>query len=126
MSVTALQVIERALTRMGVIQYGETPQDDEADRALSTLNDMLHAWQLDGIDLKFTDLSLTSVLPYPDNHTKPIVDNLVINLKREFGQDLRGDDVDMAENGYRNLQHYYARPKPLKFDPMLTYGVNRL
>ena len=82
---TASQVITRALKRLRVLPSGTTQTSDETTDCLEALNDMLHEWSIDGIDLAHTTLLSTDALDVPDDHIGPIADNLAMRVADMFG-----------------------------------------
>lgn len=60
---TMLQIVERAFRKIGVKAEDEGLTADQLAHGLDCLNQMLHGWELWGIDLNYTDL--TSADPFP-------------------------------------------------------------
>jgi len=127
MSITAGDLVKNALRKIGVLQTQEEPDADEMDDGLTTLNNMLHAWELDGIRLNHTDVVSTDTLPYPDNHTNPIMYSLCVQFCTEYGKPITAEIAGNGENGYRNLQNYYYQPDEMSVDNALHpyYATNR-
>jgi len=124
---TALNVIERALREIGVIQSGESPSATEAQDALTSLNQMLHGWRLKSVNLNHIDLVLIDTLPYPQDHEDPIVYNLAARLGQEYGVSIKPVTAALASDSFRSIQNYYADPQDSTFDDALNpvYGQNR-
>lgn len=124
---TVLNLIKRAMSTLGILQTQEEPEAAEAQDVLSILNSMLKAWELEGIKLAHVDMLLTDTVPYPDNHIDPIVYNLAVMIAPEFEVSTRADVIQMAENGYRNLQNYYHDATELSVDTALhpLFSPNR-
>ena len=55
---TARDIVERAFRKLGVVASDEPMTADQAQNGLDTLNMMMHAWMLDGIDVGHIDLQL--------------------------------------------------------------------
>ena len=84
---TANELIRRSLRSLGVLYHNESPTSDEATDALATLNDMLNAWLLEGMDLEvYENLELTDTLPYPDDHISAMRYGLAVELAPKAGQ----------------------------------------
>ena len=122
---TAIGVILRALRSLGVLHSGESPSADEAADALHTLNDMLNAWRLKGIDLEYLDTDLYDVIPYPDDHIAAIRYNLAVELAAEYGVQPSQVVVAMAGSTYADLKAHYVQPDTLSVDSALHYNANR-
>lgn len=60
---TMLQIVERAFRKIGIKAEDEGLTADQLAHGLDCLNQMLHGWELWGIDLNNTDL--TSADPFP-------------------------------------------------------------
>lgn len=123
---TVLNLIKRTMRTLGILQTQEEPDAAEAQDVLNILNSMLKAWELEGIKLSHADMVLTDTVPYPDNHIDPIVYNLAVMIAPEFEVNTRGDVIQMAANGYRNLQNYYLQPTEMALDNALHpyFGPN--
>jgi len=57
---TTREIVTSALQRIRVVAIGtgESPAAEYASYALGALNDMMHGWQADGVDVKHADLTL--------------------------------------------------------------------
>lgn len=117
---TANELIIRAAKTAKILAAGETMEDGDAQDILDSLNDLLHSWELDGIDLGHTDLALTDTVQLPDSHIRAIRYNLAADISSEYGVQLGPIDADRASNGFRMLQAHYRRPGILKIDPKLA------
>lgn len=124
---TALELIKRSLRILGVIQTGEELSADESADGLQVLNQMLHAWELDGIKLAHVDLDTSDTVAVTDDHLQPIAYNLALLLAPEYDVTPSNVVVAFADNGYTNLQNYYLEPPELSFDQSLNsaYKPNR-
>lgn len=124
---TVDSVVTRALKEIGVLAAGEVANGDDLTDAIEALNQMLAAWPHDGIKVPVFTLNSGETLPYPENHTDPIMFNLAVRLSGMFESNLRPATIGFAENGYRNLQNYYVSPPEMDLDDMLHpyYAPNR-
>ena len=107
---TALQLIERAFRLLAIKQSGESLNPDESSDALIALNLMLHSLQLDGFELEFDDLTLTTELPYDDDHMNAFAYLLAIDIAPEYGKSVRPEVASRAQTYLLNLRHAYANP----------------
>ena len=112
---------------LAITQSGETPSDEEASDGLTALNQMLHAWEHDGIDLSHVDLSLTDTVALPDSQLQAVAYNLAVYAAPEYGVTPSPVVVAIADKGYANLQNYYQDIPELTFDKSLDpyYKPNR-
>ncbi len=55
---TVRDICTRALRRNNVTASGEVPTDTEASDALDALNDMMHAWSYEGVNIPHVDFTL--------------------------------------------------------------------
>ena len=117
---TANELIRRSLRSLGVLYHNESPTNDEANDALATLNDMLNAWLLEGMDLEvYENLELTDTLPYPDDHISAMRYGLAVELAPEYGVQVSTEVAAMAGKTYTALRAFYCDPDTLSTDSML-------
>jgi hypothetical protein len=106
---TARNVIEDAFHRMAFITEDESITAEQADRAITILNDMMNGWEAEGIQYTHTDLGLDSVVNVPDFLVRSTMWMLADDLASEYGKTLTARqqmDVDRARSA---LQAYYYR-----------------
>jgi hypothetical protein len=113
---TGLDFVRRAMRSIGVLQQGEVPSAQEASDALGTLNDMLQAWRLDGIDLEFEDLTLTSFVPLAREDTRAIRYCLALELAGEFGMTPGQGVLKYAAEGLQQMRAKYSKIRSLSVD----------
>jgi hypothetical protein len=104
---TALDVITRSLRKLKVYAAGEDPSSEDADDCLVSLNEMLHAWALDGIGLGHVTLVLTDTLDVPDDHLETIRLSLAERVQGDYGATLAPADVYAADKGRAALRAIY-------------------
>jgi hypothetical protein len=121
---TAIGIIRRALRSLGVLRTGEEPTARESADALHTMNDMLNAWRLNGIDLEYLDIELPDIVPYPDDHISAIRYNLALELSAEYGVQPPAVVVSMAGSTYANLKAHYFQVGELSVDAALNPRYN--
>lgn len=83
---TATAVVSTALRKAGILAAGQTASAEELDDGLETLNDMMNAWSLDGIDIGWSDVALADTLPVPDEYLRCIKYSLAVELCSEYGK----------------------------------------
>lgn len=114
---TAIDIINRAAKTTKILAAGETLEDEDAQDILDSLNEMLHAWEINyGIDLGHSDLDLTDTVYLPDSHLQAVRYNLAKNISHEYNAPLSPVALDIAETGLRMLQAYYCAPRELQID----------
>lgn len=55
---TTRDIVERAYRKVGIVAQDEPMDADQAANGLTSLNAMMHGWELFGIDVGHTDLAL--------------------------------------------------------------------
>lgn len=113
---TALDVITRALRKLRQLDVGEEPTAEEAEDALSDLNDMLAEWAIDGIDLALIDLELSDDIDLPRDHMAAIVLSLAERLGGEYGSELSPIDANSVERRRAILRAYHFTIADLRDD----------
>lgn len=61
---TARQIVRFAFNQLIVTGVGEEPTAEDAADALYLLNQMMHAWRNDGVDVVHTDLALSDAVSF--------------------------------------------------------------
>ena len=61
---TARDVVNRAMKRLAVLEATDSATGAEAKDALAALNDMMHAWKTQGIDVLHSDYTLNSTVAF--------------------------------------------------------------
>ncbi len=117
---TARDFVTRALRLLRVIGAGDAPTADEATDALATFNEMLAAWQIDGLDLGLPVLALGDEVLVPAPYEMALRYNLAVKLASEFGAGLTPEIVGVAEAQERVIRAWQADVDELTVDPMLV------
>lgn len=118
---TARDVVTGALRELGVIDGIEEAAAEDAAQALAVFNQMLAAWELDGIALGLGTLTLNSTLALPDSHIEALRANLAARLSASFARNPSPLTVEQASRGYRSLQGAYAKRRLLSVDPGIRW-----
>ena len=127
MSITVRNVVKSALRKLMILQPGEDPSADAMQDAVADLNNMLHAWEMDGIKLNHTSLVVDDTLPYPDKYHEAIIYNLAVKIAPDYETMASQTVIAVAANGYANMQNDLGAPKDIKYPTELTaiYRTNR-
>lgn len=82
---TADNVITRALRLINVLKPGEQPAAFDKTNGLAVLNDMLFAWEREGIDYTHVSLAIGDALTVDDSWIDGVRFNLAVRLAPEYG-----------------------------------------
>ena len=121
---TARDMINSALRLLGKLQSGEVATANEAADALASLNQMLHAWRDQGIDIEHSDYALDDTLPLQQNHLAAIRYCLTMELAPEYGATPSPFLAQKADEYFRGLQAFYCDPHLLGCDAALNPYYN--
>lgn len=126
---TALDSITRAFRMARIVASEEQPTDAEAADALITLNDMLHGWAKEGVDLGHITMALTDTHKTHDSWLRGIRANLAVDLAEEYGLPVPPRIARIAESTFAAFQaHSLEFSDDLKVDRALNpryYNSNR-
>ncbi len=121
---TARDITTLALQKARVTAVGEAPAAEDAAHALTALNNMMHGWELAGVDTEHTDLSDNDTFPLEDKFKRGTVFLLAaeISPEFEFPQNFDADDfmrqiqaahlaIDSAafDTSLLRMQSYYTQ-----------------
>lgn len=115
-TLTARDVIKRALRRLEVIAAGEEPTAEEARDALLELNAMMIGFAREGIAYSHTTLALSDVLNMDDGLSIFVSNMLTEKLAGEYGRQLTPVQMQEADMGRRMLQAAYYTPETATID----------
>ena len=118
---TARDIITRSLRELGVVDGAEEVSAEDATASLAMLNDMLAAWELDGVALGQGTMTLNSSFSCPDSHLEAIRANLSARLSPLFGRQPSPIVIEQAARGMRSLQNAYHKTRMLNADPALRW-----
>ena len=121
---TALDIITGSLRLLGKLQSGEVPTAAEGADALVTMNQMLHAWRDQGIDIEHSDYALSDTVPLQSNHLQALRYALAVELAPEYGVAVTPLLLASASEYMRGLQAFYSDPGLLACDPALNPYYN--
>jgi hypothetical protein len=116
---TGNDLIKGALKEIGVLAAGEDPSSEEGQDALTILNEMIAGWEMEGIAIGASTWTLATTIPLPANHIGAIRYNLAVRLAPSYGSQVSNLTVQMADDGYRNLQTAYGEPVDMSVDTVI-------
>ena len=105
---TALQIIDRALRKVGALSSGESSDSDMSADALADLNAMLSEWLDLGIEISNGEVLLTDVIPNDIADENAVLYNLARRLLIEYPSTSAIGIISEADNSYRNLLAKYV------------------
>ncbi len=130
---TARELIERAYLRARIVARGEPMTGAEANDGLKLLNEMISAWETDGIHLGIGDLTLAQTIPLAKLHRRGMIMLLALDMLDEIGRDPTASLAAKADRAKRQLMVEYAVVPKVTLDTALTdfegnrqqYDINR-
>ena len=105
---TALQIIDRALRKVGALSSGESSDSDMSADALADLNAMLSEWLDLGIEISNGEVVLTDVIPNDIADENAVLYNLAQRLLIEYPSNSALGIISEADRSYRNLLAKYV------------------
>lgn len=100
--------------------------DEEADDGLKTLNEMIHAWETDGMHLGHVDLELSDTVQLPDSHIRGVRLLLALEMVDEYDKPLPPLLAGQADRAKRQLLNEYMVIPGAKIDrTLLDFEANR-
>lgn len=120
-------ILEAYKTSRIIAQRGETLDADRQNYGLVLLNQMLHRWDVDGIDINHVDVVLTDSFPYEKGHESIIRDCLAVRLAEDNGTPVSPLLYQSAKDGKEILREFFDSPPLLATDQALHpyYNANR-
>lgn len=101
---TARDTITRAMRLVNIVADGEAPDAAEAADGLVALNDMLHGWAKQGVDLGHIDLALTDDHKTHASWLEGIRYNLAVRLAAEYTVPVAPQIAAMADKAFSAFQ----------------------
>ena len=121
---TYSDLITQALRSLSVLEVSEVASGNEALTALDTLNQMLHSFIHDSIDMEHITGGLQDTVPLPEDQIGPVRYLLAVSLAPEYGVQPSPMLANLAANGYKQLQRQYIDPDDLEM-PETLRGIYR-
>jgi hypothetical protein len=85
---TVSEVVTRAARLAGVAGVGSALSAEDMDWGIDTLNDMLFAWALDGMDLGHSEVVSSDTLLVDDAYLRGIRYSLAVEMAAEKGTEI--------------------------------------
>lgn len=117
---TVNEMIARALSQLRVVALGDEATSTEAAYCLGEYNDMMSAFELDGMALAHLEAELTDTIDVPDNHLAAIRLSLMERIAPTFGKEVTLSDRMLAEQGRMALRAYHFNIGELGSDHPLS------
>ena len=100
---TNQQIIDKALSDLGVIESSDSANATDSADALVDLNNMMAEWRISDKDLDwFSQDTLSATIPIPDWAEDAVIKNLAVKCSTTFRTPVTQMVVQQAEEG-RNL-----------------------
>lgn len=119
---TARDYIGRAMRLLGVIAAGEDAEASEAANGLQSLNAMLNAWALDGLDIGTAAYVLNDEVYIPKGYEKGVAHSLAVEMAPEYGMVAPQMVLMQAARMEALIRALQFDSDELTIDPMLTRG----
>lgn len=114
------------MREINTLQPGEAMSAEDADVALQRLNQMGHAFTLDGVGWNWQTLGLDDVVPFPESHERGLRVCLAAELCPAFDKAVPGDLEAMAGRAKRQFVAEYRQHQDVELDVGLTsFAANR-
>ena len=117
---TVNDLIARALNGLRVIALGDEATADEAAYCLGEYNDMMFAFELDGMALAHLEATLDDEIDVPESHLEALRLSLMERVAPAFGKDMAVGERIRAEAGRMGLRAYHFSIAPLGSDHPLA------
>jgi len=111
---TAQEVINDAAGMAGILATGQTLNASMNATALNKLNDMVSAWESDGIYLGLPNLVAADDVLVDAADVRAIKYGLCVELMMHYARPLRPEIVQTAAMGKTDLRAKYHQPIELK------------
>lgn len=107
---TPNSVVKKGLQKLGVLAAGENLSGDETTDGIDLFNQMLHSWELQGVNLQHYDAASGDTLPYPQNHETAFVYGFAVYAAPEYEAQVPPAVAEIADRAFRALQNAYLDP----------------
>jgi hypothetical protein len=104
---TVNDIILRALQKLTIIAIGDEPTATEAAYCLDEYNQMMDAFELDGMALAHLQATLDDDIDVPASHLEAIRLSLAERIADAFGKEMSVGDRQRAEQGRMALRAYH-------------------
>jgi len=104
MSVTNLEIINRALRELNVINEREDASPEQGKQCLAKLNGLMAMWQEVGIDFGWSrQTSTAGTAPIPELHEIGVHSNLAVLCASQYGASVSTECATVADRCYNLL-----------------------
>jgi hypothetical protein len=117
---TVQELVERALQGLRIVALGDEATSTEATYCLDQYNDMMFAFERDGMDFAHIEQALADTIDLPDGHIEAIRLSLMERIAPTFGKELTPREVAAAETGRMALRAYHFNIGALGSDHPLS------
>lgn len=101
---TNLQIITDSLRALNVLDETETASADQGTHCLRQLNQMLAAWEVEGVPLGyFAQTSTADTCPIPDWAETGVYGMLAIRVAGHFSAQIPAATISLADMGYQTI-----------------------
>lgn len=111
---TAQQVINDAAGMAGILATGQTLNASINSTAITKLNDMISAWESEGIYLGLPNLTASDDVLVDSADIRGIKLNLSVELMMHYARPIRADIMQEARFAKSDLRAKYFQPIELK------------
>lgn len=124
MSYTKRQLIEAAMTELGLASYSFDSMPEQTEAALRRLDSMMAEWNARGIRLNYAipsapeDSDIDADSNVPDSAWEAIIVNLAIRLAPSYGKNVSVDTKITARHALNTLMARFAMPSEIKLPSM--------
>jgi hypothetical protein len=113
---TVSEIVADALRRIHVVPLGSDPTADEADDALTHLNDMIQSWTAEDVHTGIDLLVLADRVPLDDKHIGGLKDLLAVRLAPDYGATAPAHISDRAMKAWQLLCADFKPMESLRID----------
>lgn len=126
MATVTRDLINRAFRLIAVCDPDETPTARQSQDALAALNQMMHNWRSQGVDVAHNDLTLDDDVNLDDQYIEGCTALLAYRLSPEYpGSAVTPSLIELANNGWSALQAGFLDIDNLRVDCALSRIGNR-
>lgn len=121
MATITRDLLNRAFRLIAVCDPDETPTARQCSDALAALNQMMHNWRSQSVDIAHSDLTLDDDVNLDDQYIEACTALLAVRLQPEYpGSVLTPSLIEIANNGWSALQAGFLDIDNLRVDRGLS------
>lgn len=113
---TVSDIVTRALRKIGVVARDESATADDMAEGVATLNAMIHAWSLKGVDLAHTDYTSADTFDLGDEY----IEGTIYLLAARLSPDYMIPPAFDADEWFRDFQGANMQIEAVDFESPLT------